>query len=92
MPSRMKRETFSTTTIASSTTRPTDNTMARTVSRLNEKPMAIINAMAPSKEIGIVTSGTSAVRNEPMKSKTTIPTSNTVSASVIKISLMASRM
>ena len=92
IPWRMYRATFSTTTIASSTTNPTDNTIASTVSRLSEKPISDIAATAPSNEIGIVTSGTSAARNEPMKTTITRPTSITVSARVMKISRRALRM
>ena len=42
LPSRTCRSMFSTTTMASSTTRPTDSTMARMVSRFRLKPKAII--------------------------------------------------
>ncbi len=82
LPSRMCRATFSTTTIASSTTKPTDNTIASTVSKLSEKPMLNMAAIAPSSETGIVTNGTSAVRAEPIKANTTMPTNKIVSASV----------
>ena len=91
-PSRIWRATFSTTTMASSTTSPTDSTMASVVSRFREKPISDIQAMAPRMEIGMVSSGTSAVRNEPMSASTTRPTSKMVSDRVVKISRRASRM
>ena len=92
LPSRTCRSTFSTTTIASSTTRPTDSTMARIVSRLRLKPEASMTIAAPNSETGIATSGTSAVRTEPMNRNTTMATISTVSPSVLVISFSASRM
>ena len=47
---------------------------------------------APISETGIATSGTSAVRTEPMKRNTTRPTIRIVSASVLVISVSASSM
>ena len=38
--------------MASSTTKPTDNTIAKMVSRFNENPMTEITATAPNTEIG----------------------------------------
>ena len=92
MPLRMYRATFSTTTMASSTTSPTDNTMAKTVNKLSVNPISVMAAMAPKIEIGIVISGTRAVRKEPIMTTTTIPTKRMVSASVIKISCSAFRI
>ena len=92
LPRRTWRSTFSTTTIASSTTRPTDSTMARIVSRFRLKPKASITIAAPTSETGIATSGTSAVRIEPMNRNTTRPTIRIVSTSVLVISFSASRM
>ena len=66
--------------------------MASTVRRLSEKPAASIAAVAPISEIGIATSGTSAVRTEPRKRNTISPTIMTVSASVVPISLSAFSM
>ena len=65
----MWRSTFSTITIASSTTRPTDSTMASRVSRLMVKPAASIRATAPSSEMGIATTGMSTERKEPRNRK-----------------------
>ena len=86
LPSRTWRSTFSTTTIASSTTRPTDSTIARIVSRFRLKPNASMTIAAPTSETGIATSGTSAVRTEPMNRNTTRPTIRIVSMSVLVIS------
>ena len=91
-PSRRFRATFSTTTMASSTTSPTDSTTARIVSRLSEKPISDIAAIAPRIDMGMVRSGTAALRTEPMSAITTKPTRKTVSPSVRKISLTASRI
>ena len=91
-PSRTWRSTFSTTTMASSTTRPTESTIARMVSRLRLKPKAYMKIAAPIRETGIATSGTSAVRTEPMKRKTTKPTIRMVSPRVLVISVSASSM
>ncbi len=92
MPSRKCRATFSTTTIASSTTKPTDSTTASMVSRLSENPMRDMAAVAPRIEIGMVRRGTKALRIDPINATTTSPTRKTVSPSVRKISLTASRM
>jgi hypothetical protein len=86
IPFCMWRETFSTTTIASSTTMPTDSTMASRVSRFREKPMASIVAAAPISEIGMVTRGTRALRQDPRKRNTMRPTMSTVSLKVLPIS------
>ena len=83
---------FSTTTMASSTTRPTESTMARMVSRFRLKPKAIITRPAPISDTGIATSGTMAVRIEPRNRNTTTATMSTVSTSVLEISLSAERM
>ena len=92
LPSRTWRSTFSTTTMASSTTSPTDSTIARMVRRLRLKPKAYITAPAPTSDTGIATSGTSAVRTDPMNRNTTRPTMRMVSARVLEISCSASVM
>src|SRR6185436_20079798 len=92
LPMRTCRSTFSTTTIASSTTSPTDNTIASGVKRLRLKPNANMNVAAPTSETGIATSGTSAVRTEPMKRNTTNATIRIVSDNVLLISVSAFRM
>ncbi len=47
---------------------------------------------APTRETGMATSGTSAVRTEPMNRKTTMPTIRIVSESVLAISFSAASM
>ncbi len=91
-PWRTWRSTFSTTTMASSTTRPTDRTMARMVRRFRLKPKASITRAAPISETGMARRGTSAVRTEPMKRNTARPTIMMVSPRVLVISARASRM
>ena len=59
------RSTFSTMTIASSTTSPTESTIAKSVSRLIVKPATSIRNTAPTSEIGIATTGISTARSEP---------------------------
>ena len=51
-PSSISRSTFSTTTIASSTTRPIASTSPNSVSVLIEKPSALITAKVPISETG----------------------------------------
>ena len=57
--SLMMRSTFSTTTIASSTTMPITSTMANMVSTLIEKPIASSVAKVPSSAIGTTSVGIS---------------------------------
>ena len=91
-PSRMWRSTFSTTTIASSTTRPTDSTMASSVSRFSVKPNACIRNTPPISDTGMATTGTSAERSDPRNRKITSMTIRTVSLSVWTTSRIASLM
>ena len=83
---------FSTMTIASSTTRPTDSTIASSVSRLIVKPAASIRKTAPTREIGIATTGMITARNDPRNRKITPITISSVSVSVVSTSLIASWM
>ena len=57
--SSMMRSTFSTTTMASSTTMPITSTMANMVSTLMDMPRYQMPANAPSSEIGTTTAGIS---------------------------------
>ena len=91
-PSCRWRSTFSTMTIASSTTRPTDSTMASSVSRLIVKPATSIRNTAPTSETGMATTGMSTARKEPRKRKMTTTTISSVSLRVFRTSLMASWM
>ena len=59
LPSSICRCTFSTTTMASSTTRPMASTMASSVSRFTLKPNSAMMAAPPSMDSGIVTTGIS---------------------------------
>ncbi len=81
-PSRRWRSTFSTTTMASSTTRPTDSTMASSVSRLSVKPNDCIKKTLPMRETGMARIGTSTDRKEPRKKKMTSTTMINVSVRV----------
>ena len=92
LPACRCRSTFSTMTIASSTTSPTESTIASSVSRLMLKPATIIRKTAPTSEIGIATTGMITERAEPRKRKMTATTMSRVSESVFNTSPMASRM
>ena len=63
--SSITRSTFSTTTIASSTTMPMANTMASSEIVLAEKPMASITAKVPISETGTAMAGTIVARKLP---------------------------
>ncbi len=84
------RSTFSTMTMASSTTSPTESTMASSVSRLIVNPAISIRKTAPISEIGIATTGISTDRNDPRNRKMTTITISNVSVSVLSTSLIAS--
>ena len=92
MPACRWRSTFSTITIASSTTSPTESTIASSVSRLIVKPAASIRKTAPISEIGIATTGMITARTEPRNRKMTSTTISSVSVSVRSTSWMASSM
>ena len=78
--------------MASSTTSPTDSTIASSVSRLMVKPNTCIRNTAPISDRGIATTGMSTDRNEPRKRKMTTTTMSRVSISVLTTSWMASLM
>ena len=92
LPACRWRSMFSTITIASSTTRPTESTIASSVSRLTVKPAASIRNTAPTREIGIATTGMITARTEPRNRKITAMTISNVSVSVVSTSLIASWM
>ena len=83
---------FSTITIASSTTSPTESTMARSVRRLIVNPAICMMNTAPMSEIGIATIGMITARNEPRKRKMISTTMRSVSVRVFKTSWMALSM
>ncbi len=89
IPSRTCRSTFSTTTMASSTTRPTERTIASSVRRLMVKPKSCMRNTAPMSDTGMATTGTSTERSEPRKRKITTTTMRMVSSSVWTTSSMA---
>ncbi|MCY1529078.1 hypothetical protein D9M68_642060 [compost metagenome] len=74
MPSSIWRKMFSSTTIASSTTRPMASTMASRVSVLIEKPNRYISAQAPTSDTGMVTMGMMLARRLRRKKKITSTT------------------
>ena len=86
LPSSRWRWMFSTTTMASSTTRPIASTMASKVSRLMLKPSASIIVQTPIKDSGIVTTGMMTERSEARNRKITTMTMSTASPSVCSTS------
>ena len=81
-PSSMCRSTFSTTTIASSTTMPIAKTSPNSDSVLIENPVASITAKVPTIEIGTATSGMIDARHVCRNRTTTITTISVASISV----------
>jgi hypothetical protein len=79
-------------TIASSTTRPTESTMASRVSKLIVKPATSMMKTAPMSEIGMATTGMITDRTEPRNRKMTRITITRVSVSVLSTSSMESWM
>ncbi len=84
-PSRW-RLTFSTTMMASSTTRPMASTRASRVSRFTEKPSASMIANVPMSDSGIATIGMTTERGEPRNMKMTSITITSASMSVVATS------
>ncbi len=91
-PSSIRRWMFSSTMIASSTTRPMASTMASRVSRLIEKPAASMMTPAPITDSGMATAGSSSERREPRKRKITMTTTPSVIAIVSSTSSSAAVM
>ena len=77
---------FSTTTMASSTTRPIASTIASSVSRLMLKPITSIRLQTPISDSGMVTTGMITERNEARNRKITTTTMPTASISVFSTS------
>ena len=82
---------FSTTMIASSTTRPIARTSPHSVSVLIENPKAAIIANVATSETGIAIIGMTVARKPCRKTNTTIRTSTNASKSVCSTSVMFSR-
>ena len=91
-PSSMRRWMFSSTTMASSTTRPMDSTSASRVMRLTVKPNAARAMKADTRHTGIVTAGMAMVRSDPRNTRITRLTNTVVTAIVRYTELMAARM
>ena len=90
-PLSMFRATFSTTTIASSTTMPIASTIPNSDSVFREKPSADMTAKVPISETGIVTAGISVARKSCRKTSTVRMTSTAAMKSVLMISAMDAR-
>ena len=88
----IQRSTFSTTTIASSTTMPIASTRPKSDSVLRLNPMAAIAANVPTIATGTATSGISVARQLWRNSSTTSPTSRIASRSVFTTSTIDSVM
>ncbi len=89
--SRMTRSTFSTTTIASSTSRPIASTIANIVSMLIENPAAASTPNVPSRTIGTAIVGMSVARMFCRNSSMTRNTRKIASLSVLTTSRMDTR-
>ena len=81
-PASMLRSTFSTTTIASSTTMPMASTRPKSVSVLIEKPSSSSTANVPTIDTGTASSGISDARQVCKKITTTMTTSAIASSNV----------
>src|SRR5688572_28885850 len=90
-PSAMLRSTFSTTTIASSTTIPMASTRPKSVSMLMLKPSASMIANVPTNDTGTAASGMIDARQVWRNRITTATTSSTASNSVMTTALMELR-
>ena len=77
--SRIRRSTFSSTTIASSTTMPMASTMAKSVRVLIEKPKMYRPAKVPMMDTGTASIGISVARQDCRKTNTTSSTSTAAS-------------
>ncbi len=87
----MFNSTASTTTMASSTTRPMARTSPKRDSELMEKPSIGKNIKVPSRDTGTVNAGIKVVLKLCRKMKTTKITKSSASHSVVTISLIPSR-
>ena len=80
---------FSTTTMASSTTRPMASTSASSVSRFSENPSGASTMKVASRQMGATMDGISAARRLPRKMKLTRATRAIEMPMVIHTSSMA---
>jgi hypothetical protein len=90
-PSSMCRSTFSTTTMASSTTMPMERTRPKSDSVFSEKPSPSITAKVPTSDTGTATSGMIEARHVCRKTITTTTTRRTASNSVTTTARIDSR-
>ena len=90
MPWAISRSTFSTTTIASSTTTPIASTSPNSDRLLRLKPRPAITENVPTSEIGIATTGISVACHRCRKMKTVSTTSPVATKSVWKTSAIDS--
>ena len=89
--SLITRSTFSTTTMASSTSRPMASTIANMVSMLMEYPSADNTPNVPSSTTGTAMAGIMVARKFCKKIYITITTSSMASASVLTTSVIEAR-
>ena len=82
-PFSMWRSTFSTTTMASSTTMPIDNTRPNSDRVFSENPIRCMTAKVPTSETGTAISGISEARQLRRNSTTTTTTSRIASSRVV---------
>ncbi|MCY1553414.1 hypothetical protein D9M68_898950 [compost metagenome] len=78
----MLRSTFSTTTMASSTTMPMASTRPKRLSALMEKPNTYMTANVPTMETGTATNGMMEARHVCRNMMTTITTRTMASSRV----------
>ena len=86
--SRMRRSTFSTTTIASSTRRPMASTIPNMVSVLMTNPQAASTKKVPRRTTGMAIVGITVARRLCKKRYMTKKTRTMASSSVLKTALM----
>ena len=91
-PCSIQRSTFSTTTIASSTTIPIASTRPKSERLLRLKPNAAMNTNVPTIATGTATSGISVARQFCRNRSTTRATSRIASRSVLSTSAFDSSM
>ena len=89
-PPDSQRSTFSTTTIASSTTIPMASTRPNSERLLREKPNSRIAANVPTSDTGTAIIGMIVARQSCRKTRTTMNTRTTASKSVFQTSRMLS--
>ena len=82
MPARMLRSTFSTTTIASSTTMPTASTRPNSDRLLSEMPKATRIVNVPTSETGIAMTGMMAAR-QFWRNRNTTPTTRRIATKIV---------